>query len=118
MTDESEVLFERRGAVGLITLNRPKALNALTHAMCLAVKAQLDSWAVDPAIKTVVVRGAGERAFERPTQAPQTGAPISVEHERGHRAASAAGAYAAYVASANAGRSPARQRTQPESNPT
>ncbi len=63
MTDESEVLFERRGAVGLITLNRPKALNALTHAMCLAVKAQLDSWAVDPAIKTVVVRGAGERAF-------------------------------------------------------
>jgi enoyl-CoA hydratase len=63
MTDEAEVLFERRGAVGLITLNRPKALNALTHGMCLAMKAQLDVWAVDPAIKTVVVRGAGERAF-------------------------------------------------------
>jgi enoyl-CoA hydratase len=63
MTDESEVLFERRGAVGLITLNRPKALNALTHGMCLAMKAQLDAWAVAPAIKAVVVRGAGERAF-------------------------------------------------------
>ena len=63
MTDESEVLFERRGAVGLITLNRPKALNALTHGMCLAMKAQLDAWAVASAIKTVVVRGAGERAF-------------------------------------------------------
>lgn len=63
MTDEAEVLFERRGAVGLITLNRPKALNALTHGMCLAMKAQLDAWTVDAAVKTVLVRGAGERAF-------------------------------------------------------
>ncbi|MGD0145115.1 MAG: enoyl-CoA hydratase/isomerase family protein [Rhizomicrobium sp.] len=63
MSDESEVLFERRGALGLITLNRPKALNALTHGMCLAIKAQLDAWANDSAVKTVAVRGAGERAF-------------------------------------------------------
>jgi enoyl-CoA hydratase len=63
MSEEAEVLFERRGAVGLITLNRPKALNALTHGMCLAMKAQLDTWATDDAVKTVVVRGVGERAF-------------------------------------------------------
>jgi enoyl-CoA hydratase len=63
MTEESEVLFERRGAVGLITLNRPKALNALTHGMCIAMKVQLDAWAGDSAVKAVVVRGAGERAF-------------------------------------------------------
>jgi hypothetical protein len=37
--------------LGLITLNRPKALNALTHAMCLAMKAQLDEWARDAAIE-------------------------------------------------------------------
>ena len=37
MTDD--VLFETRGASGLITLNRPKALNALTHEMCVAMKA-------------------------------------------------------------------------------
>ena len=47
MTDE--VLFERRGALGLITLNRPKALNALTQEMCVATKAQLDAWASDDA---------------------------------------------------------------------
>jgi enoyl-CoA hydratase len=70
MTDESEVLFERRGAVGLITLNRPKALNALTHGMCLAMKAQLDAWAVASAIKTVVVRGAGERAISAHSTIP------------------------------------------------
>ena len=59
----TDVLFERRGAVGLITLNRPKALNALTRDMCLAMKAQLAEWASDDAIKTVVIRGTGERAF-------------------------------------------------------
>jgi enoyl-CoA hydratase/carnithine racemase len=59
----SDILFERRDAVGHIMLNRPQALNALTHAMCVAMKAQLDHWAVDANIKTVVVEGAGERAF-------------------------------------------------------
>jgi enoyl-CoA hydratase/carnithine racemase len=61
MTDE--VLFERHGAVGLITMNRPKALNALTHAMVVAMKAKLDEWAEDSTVGCVVIRGAGERAF-------------------------------------------------------
>ena len=63
MTDEPEVLFEQRGALGLITLNRPKALNALTLDMCRRMKAQLDAWATDSSIRAVAVRGAGDRAF-------------------------------------------------------
>lgn len=63
MTEGAEVLFERRGALGLITLNRPKALNALTQGMCVAMKAQLDEWAKDDAVKSVAIQGAGERAF-------------------------------------------------------
>jgi enoyl-CoA hydratase len=63
MTEDAEVLFERRGALGLITLNRPKALNALTHDMCLKMKAQLGEWADDAAIECVAIRGAGDRAF-------------------------------------------------------
>lgn len=59
----SDILFERRGAAGVITLNRPKALNAVTHAMVLAMRAQLDDWAHDPAITRVVIMAAGERAF-------------------------------------------------------
>ena len=58
-----EVLFERRGRLGLITLNRPKAMNALTHGMVLAMEARLDAWATDPAVAVVAIRGAGERAF-------------------------------------------------------
>jgi enoyl-CoA hydratase len=61
MTDD--ILFERRGAAGLITLNRPQALNAVTHEMVLALRAQLDGWADDPAITRVVITAAGERAF-------------------------------------------------------
>ena len=61
MTDE--ILFERRGAAGLITLNRPAALNAVTHAMVLRLRAQLDTWAGDPSITRVVIMAAGNRAF-------------------------------------------------------
>ena len=60
---EPEILFERQGLVGLITLNRPKALNALTHNMVVAMMAQLRAWENDPAIGCVAVRGAGDRAF-------------------------------------------------------
>lgn len=36
------VLIERRGRVGVITLNRPRAINALAHPMVLAMRAALD----------------------------------------------------------------------------
>lgn len=65
MTDFSndQILFERRGAAGFVTLNRPQALNAVTHGMVHALRAQLDAWADDEAVTRVVVTGAGERAF-------------------------------------------------------
>lgn len=58
-----DILFERRGAAGLITLNRPKVLNALNSKMILALRRVLDAWAVDDSVGVVVVRGEGERAF-------------------------------------------------------
>lgn len=60
---DAEVLFEKRGNIGLITLNRPKALNSLTHGMCVAIHKALDDWATDDAVQAVVVVGAGEKAF-------------------------------------------------------
>ena len=58
----AEILFSVRGPLGLVTLNRPQALNALTIGMYRAFDRQLALWQRDPAIKAVVVRGAG-RAF-------------------------------------------------------
>ena len=58
-----DILFERRGAAGIVTLNRPKALNAVTHAMVLALRAQLDLWANDDSVTRIVITAAGDRAF-------------------------------------------------------
>jgi len=58
-----DVICTVRGAIGHILLNRPKALNALTLGMVEVIAPALDAWAADPAIKAVVIRGAGDRAF-------------------------------------------------------
>jgi enoyl-CoA hydratase len=63
MSDRSDIQIESRGQLGLITLDRPEALNALTLAMVRAMRAALDGWANDPAIGCVVIRAAGGRAF-------------------------------------------------------
>ncbi|OBJ78219.1 enoyl-CoA hydratase/isomerase family protein [Mycobacterium colombiense] len=64
MTDESdEVLTEVEGSVGLITLNRPKAINSLNQPMVDALSAILTNWAGDDAVRAVVLSGAGERGL-------------------------------------------------------
>lgn len=60
---EPEVLFDLRGGVGRITLNRPKAINALNHAMVLDIAPQLEKWAVDDEVEMVLLTGAGERGL-------------------------------------------------------
>ena len=60
---KDDILFQRLGAAGIVTLNRPKALNAVTHSMVLALRAQLARWADDPAVTRVVITAAEGRAF-------------------------------------------------------
>jgi len=60
---EEDVLFERRGHLGIVTLNRPKAVNALNAGMVKAMLQQLTDWADDDAVATVLVRGAGDRGL-------------------------------------------------------
>lgn len=59
---ETILLREDRGAIAILTLNRPEALNALSDAMLAALKAALTDLAQDRAIKVVILRAAG-RAF-------------------------------------------------------
>ncbi len=61
MTDE--IVFDRVGVWGVVTLNRPKALNALTMDMVAAFRARLAEWADDHGVSAVLVKGAGEKAF-------------------------------------------------------
>jgi enoyl-CoA hydratase len=64
VTDESdEVLTRVEGSVGLITLNRPKAINSLNQQMVDALRAILARWEDDDAVRAVVLSGAGERGL-------------------------------------------------------
>lgn len=64
MTDPSdEVLTRRDGSVGVITLNRPKAINSLNQQMVDALRAVLPRWEDDDAVTAVVLSGAGERGL-------------------------------------------------------
>lgn len=58
-----DVAISRDGALARITLNRPKAINALSRAMIDTITASLADCAADPAIRLVVFTGAGPRGF-------------------------------------------------------
>ena len=58
-----DILFERRGVAGLVTLNRPQALNAVSLAMVRALTRQLAEWETDPDIARVLVTSNDTRAF-------------------------------------------------------
>jgi enoyl-CoA hydratase len=57
------LLFEVRDGVGVLTVNRPKALNALDGRTITELDAVLQREAMDPAVRALVVTGAGDRAF-------------------------------------------------------
>ncbi|HMI95887.1 MAG TPA: enoyl-CoA hydratase/isomerase family protein [Micropepsaceae bacterium] len=63
MTSVDDVLLSRQGALGHITLNRPKALNALTHEMCASILGQLLEWTRDSDVKAVLIDAVPGRAF-------------------------------------------------------
>ncbi|RYD27838.1 MAG: enoyl-CoA hydratase/isomerase family protein [Lysobacteraceae bacterium] len=63
MDDIASVVSRRQGRAGRITLNRPKALNALTLEMINAITAALEGWRHDPAIHLIIIDSSSERAF-------------------------------------------------------
>ena len=60
---DAEILFEVKNGLGVMTLNRPKVLNSLSYNIILEMERMMPIWENDPAIKAVVLRGAGDRAF-------------------------------------------------------
>jgi len=62
MTTFENLLVEKRGKVAVITLNRPKSLNALCQALMDELSLAVDNFENDPAVKVIVITG-GEKAF-------------------------------------------------------
>ncbi|MCI5076136.1 enoyl-CoA hydratase/isomerase family protein [Oricola sp.] len=61
-TDE-DIDIRETGRCGRITLTRPKALNALSYDMAMAIEAALDRWQADEAVDMILVDAEGDRAF-------------------------------------------------------
>ncbi|RLQ87404.1 enoyl-CoA hydratase/isomerase family protein [Notoacmeibacter ruber] len=59
----NEIEIRKVGSTGRITLNRPKALNALTYEQALAIEEALDAWQAQGDIKRIVIDAMGEKAF-------------------------------------------------------
>ena len=60
---DDRVRVERDGAIATIVLNRPEKLNALTRDMWGMLGTAVDALSADEAVRCIIVRGAGERAF-------------------------------------------------------
>jgi enoyl-CoA hydratase len=60
---EGDLVVRREGSAGIIRLNRPKAINAMTLEMSLGIDAALDEFEADPAVALVLLEGAGERGL-------------------------------------------------------
>ncbi len=63
MTTEPEILTRVASGVGIITLNRPRALHALNRGMCDAMIAALLAWREDEAVQSILIDHSGERGF-------------------------------------------------------
>jgi enoyl-CoA hydratase/carnithine racemase len=63
VAENEDVLVNVENGIGLITLNRPKAINSLTHPMVTALSKVLTDWEHDDIVRAVVLSGAGERGL-------------------------------------------------------
>lgn len=63
VTENEDVLVSVRNGVGILTLNRPKAINSLNDAMVAGISEALHSWADDSSVHTVLLTGSGERGL-------------------------------------------------------
>src|SRR3954467_13393915 len=60
---EPDLIARREGAAGIIRLNRPKAINAVTLEMFRDIDKALDQFEADPAVAVILLEGAGERGL-------------------------------------------------------
>ncbi len=63
MTTYNNVLYQTDNGIGMITLNRPKALNALNFELLTELNGLLDEIAQDDSVKVVIITGSGDKAF-------------------------------------------------------
>ena len=61
--EEGDLIVRREGAAGVVRLNRPKAINAMTLEMSEGIDAALDKFETDPEVAVIILEGSGERGL-------------------------------------------------------
>ena len=59
----NDIIFEDKSGLGIITLNRPEVLNALSIEMCIALDNKLTVWEKDNSIQAIIIKSSGGKAF-------------------------------------------------------
>lgn len=81
MPDKDLVVFASAGGIATLTLNRPEKLNALSYGLIDQLLVHLDAIEDDPAIRVVILTGAGERAFSAGGDIPEFSGSIASSPE-------------------------------------
>jgi len=79
------VLYEKKGPIAYVTLNRPKVLNALNHATMAELKAAFEDARDDSAVRGVILTGAGEKAFAAGADISEVANQTAIEAEESTR---------------------------------
>jgi enoyl-CoA hydratase/carnithine racemase len=78
----ANILYEKKGAIAYVTLNRPKVLNALSHATWENLRSAFEDAREDEAIRGVILTGAGDKAFIAGADISELAHVSAVEAER------------------------------------
>jgi enoyl-CoA hydratase/carnithine racemase len=81
-TTFANILYEKRGAIAYVTLNRPKVLNALSHVTWENLEAAFENARDDEAVRGVILTGAGDKAFIAGADISELAHVTSVEAEQ------------------------------------
>lgn len=74
----SELDIERHGATAVLTLNRPQAMNALSHSLMRSIARTVSALGRDDDVRVIILTGAGERAFSAGLDLKELGADASI----------------------------------------
>ena len=81
MSAFENVIYDKANGVAILTVNRPRSLNALSHATLVEIDAAVQDAGADDAVRGVIVTGAGDKAFVAGADISELGAlsPLAAE---------------------------------------
>ena len=82
MADYEHVIYERRGPIAYLTMNRPEVLNALNRKHQEEIETAKAEFAADPDALVMIITGAGDRAFSAGADLKQPRDPSSPRRDR------------------------------------